>query len=173
METNCEISRRLTELGIELPPPCQAAGNYKPAIICEDLLYVSGHTPDDAFPEAYVTGQIGCGKVGDKVSMEEGYKAAQDVALAVLATVKHACGGDFRRVRRLLRATGVINCTPDFTDHPKIMNGFSDLMARVFGEVNGIGARSATGANSLPGDVPVEVTEVIFELRPAIWVEHG
>ena len=165
MKSNCAISDRLTRMDIKLPKPCLPAGNYKPAIVCGNLLYVSGHTPDDARPDAYVAGKIGCGKVGEAVSMDEAYQAAYDVGLAILSTVKHSLG-DFTRVKRLVRATGVVNCNPDFTAHPKVMNGFSDLMAVVFGKENGIGARSATGAISLPGDVPVEVTEAIFELHP-------
>jgi cold shock CspA family protein/enamine deaminase RidA (YjgF/YER057c/UK114 family) len=100
------------------------------------------------------------------VTPEQGYNAAREVALAVLSTVEHAVG--LGRVKRLVKATGLVNCTDDFTQHPKVMNGFSDLMAKVFGDDAGVGTRSATGANSLPGNVPVEVTECVFELKPAV-----
>lgn len=157
--------KRLKDLGIHLPPPCKAVANYIPAVVCGNLLYVSGHTPDDARPQHFVNepGKWCPGKVGATVTPEQAYDAARDTGLAILATVQ-AVLGNLGNVRRLVRATGVVNCTADFTAHPKVMNGFSDLMVQVFGEKNGIGARSATGAISLPDDMPVEVTECIFEI---------
>lgn len=161
MSTKINPEDRLNQLGIVLPPACRPAGNYRPAILWEfgNLLFVSGHTPDDARAEGFCTG-----KVGVDVTIEQAYEGARDVGLAILATVR-AHLGSLSRVKRLVRATGVVNSTPDFADHPKVMNGFSDLMAKVFGEENGIGARSATGAISLPGNVSVEVTDCIFEVE--------
>jgi enamine deaminase RidA (YjgF/YER057c/UK114 family) len=158
-------NKRLEELGITLPPPCKAAGNYRPAVQCGNLLYVSGHTPDDARPQLFVAdpGKWCPGKVGDTVTPNQAYDAARDTALAILATVEAALG-NLANVKRLVRATGLVNCTEGFTEHPAVMNGFSDLMAAVFGQKNGVGARSATGASSLPGNVPVEVSECIFEI---------
>jgi len=160
-------NERLKELGIHLPPPCKAAGNYRPAVVCGNLLYVSGHTPDDARPEHFVAdltkwcpGQVG---VGGSVTPNQAYDGARDTGLAILATVQAALR-DLANVKRLVWATGQIACTSDFTEHPSVMNGFSDLMAQVFGEENGIGGRCVTGASSLAGNMPVEVTMCIFEI---------
>ncbi len=163
MARNLDADGRFAQLGIYLPNACQPAGNYRPALLVGNLLFVSGHTPDDARPEAY-TAEKGCGKVGAEVSLDQGYQAARDTGLAILATVKAALGR-LSRVKRLVSATGLVNCGPEFGAHPKVMNGFSDLMAHVFGAENGVGTRSATGANSLPGNVPVEVTQCIFEVH--------
>lgn len=103
------------------------------------------------------------------VTPKQAYDAARDVGLAILASVKAALGGDLNRVKRLVEATGVVNAVAEFTEHAKVINGFSDLMAQVFGEENGIGARSATGAASLPDGVPVEITRAVFEVE----VEHN
>jgi enamine deaminase RidA (YjgF/YER057c/UK114 family) len=154
------IQKRLKELGIELPAACAAAGNYRPALIDGDKLYISGHTPDDA-------GCMTTGKVGRAVSIEQAQEAARAVGLAILSTANAALGGDLSRVKRIIKATGVVNCNPRFAKHPKVMDGFSNLMAEVFGKENGIGTRSATGASSLPGNVPVEVTECVIQIRPA------
>ena len=162
MKNTSTAENKLRELGITLPPPCQAAGNYRPALLVGNLLYVSGHTPDDADA---TPGAFRQGKVGYNVSQDQAYDDARKVALAILSTVKAALGS-LDRVKRLVRATGVVNSTSDFTSHPKVMNGFSDLMAKVFGAENGVGTRSATGVTSLPGGVAVEVTECIFEVFP-------
>lgn len=152
---------KLAELSIQLPPACLPAGNYRPALLCGNLLYVSGHTPDDAHAADAYPGPLG--KVGAGVTNDQAYQAARDVGLAILSSVQAALGS-LNRVKRLVRATGLVNCTTEFTAHPKVMNGFSDLIAQVFGAENGVGTRSATGASSLPGNVAVEVTECIFEV---------
>ena len=243
----------LIELGIDLPPACKPAGNYRPALIVGNFLYVSGHTPDDARPDNFLVGKVS-GKFGDNfdplsplgnfpewqsgrikdqlktgdgwitpdsgdddvvfhhnvaeaagladlmpgeivefqlssfrprifvsavrsldrpytpkkadrvIAPEQAYQAARDAGLAILSTVREALGS-LDRVKRLVKATGLVNCTPDFAEHPKVMNGFSNLMAAVFGLDNGVGTRSATGASSLPGNVAVEVTECVFEIK--------
>lgn len=153
-----KIQKRLQELKIELPPACQAAGNYRPSLICGNLLFISGHTPDDA-------GCMTTGKVGAGVSLEQAQEAARAIGLAILATAQAALGGDLSRVKRIVKATGVVNCASDFAEHPKVINGFSNLMGEVFGPENGVGTRSATGASSLPGNVPVEITECIMEIQ--------
>jgi hypothetical protein len=100
------------------------------------------------------------------VSVEAAQQAAHQTGLAILASVKAAVG-ELSYVKRVLFAEGKVNCGPNFHDHPKVINGFSDLMAKVFGEEAGIGTRNATGAVSLPGNVPVEITKAIFELKPS------
>jgi enamine deaminase RidA (YjgF/YER057c/UK114 family) len=151
-------SLRLEELGLVLPPACKAAGNYRPAVIVGNRLIISGHTQDDAVsPEETVFG-----KVGGSVNTEQAYQAARDIGLAVLASAKAALGGKLSRIICLVKATGVVNAVETFTDHPKVINGFSDLMREVFGPENGVGARNATGVASLPGGVAVEITECEF-----------
>jgi cold shock CspA family protein/enamine deaminase RidA (YjgF/YER057c/UK114 family) len=259
--TKRDFDQVLADLGLKLPDPCKAAGNYRPAVLVGDFLYVSGHTQDDARhisgcavgkvagsfksqvsnpttaqdpnfrtgavkwfnPEkgygflkpddggkdvfVHIT-QVELSGISPKIFTEgtrvsfvlleergkiqatgikllksdeappaakvpagtvtpqQAYDAARDIGLAILASVKDALGGDLNRVKRLVRATGVVNAHESFTEHPQVMNGFSDLMAKVFGEENGVGARSATGVPSLPGGVAVEVIEAIFEVKP-------
>ncbi|MBY0359418.1 MAG: RidA family protein [Candidatus Obscuribacterales bacterium] len=158
--SKAEFDQRLADLKIELPAACQPAGNYRPALLIDNYLYVSGHTQDDAISEGFSVG-----KVGDEVMFEQAYKAARDIGLAILASVKQALGGDLSRVERLVSATGVVNAVESFTQHPQVMNGFSDLMAQVFGKERGVGTRSATGVASLPGGVSVEVTQCIFKIK--------
>ena len=147
---------KLAELNLELPPAPKPMGVYKPIVISGNMAYVSGHGP--LLPD----GSLMVGRVGADVDEEFGYKAARQTGLAVLATLQ-ANLGSLDKVKRIVKTLGMVNCTPDFGTHPAVINGFSDLFAEVYGEENGIGARSAVGMGSLPGNIPVEV-EAIFEL---------
>ncbi|MDF1658464.1 MAG: RidA family protein [Verrucomicrobiales bacterium] len=148
---------RLKELGITLPPPPQQMGVYKLLVQTGNLGYLSGHGPflDD--------GSVMTGRLGDDVTLEEGQNVARQVGLNLLATLQNELGS-LDRVGRLVKSLALVNCTNDFFDQPAVINGFSDLFAEVFGEESGIGARSAMGTNSLPGNIPVEI-EIIVEIK--------
>jgi enamine deaminase RidA (YjgF/YER057c/UK114 family) len=151
-----EIERRLTELGIVLPEPAAAAANYVPFVVSGNTVYVSGQLP-------ITDGKITiAGKVGDDVSVDQAQAAARLVALNILAQVKAAAGGDLDRIRRCVKLGGFVNAAPDFTDHPKVINGASDLMGEVLGE-RGRHARFAAGAGSLPFNAAVEI-DAVFEI---------
>jgi enamine deaminase RidA (YjgF/YER057c/UK114 family) len=147
---------RLAELKLELPPAPKPAGVYNPAVQVGNMLYVSGHGP--LKPD----GTMISGKVGRDLSEEEGKAAARQVGLAILATLKSHLGS-LDKINRAVKVLGMVNATPDFANHPAVINGFSELMVDVFGE-NGRAARSAVGMGSLPSNIAVEI-EVIFELR--------
>lgn len=147
---------RFAKLGLELPPAPKAVGVYKPILEIGGLLYASGHGPLRS------DGTLIKGRVGEDLDVAAGYQAARQTGLAVLATLRKHCGS-LDRVKRLVKTFGLVQATPAFTDHPAVINGFSELMRDVFGEENGIAARSAVGAASLPGGMAVEV-EAIFEL---------
>lgn len=151
-----KIEQRLTELGITLPPPGRPAGTYVRARRVGDLIHISGTGPASG-----VKGHRG--KYGQDLAPEEGYEAARTAGLQILADLKHAVG-DLDRVKGLARALGMVNATPDFTDHIRIMNGFSDLIVEVFGEENGKGARSTVGMGSLPGNISIEI-EATFQVE--------
>src|ERR1043166_8492001 len=147
---------RIQELHLTLPPPPKPVAKYKPAVLVGNMLYVSGHGP--LKPD----GKNIPGRVGADVTPEQGKEAARVVGLAILSTVRNTLGS-LDKVKRLVKTLGMVNSTPEFTDHPQVINGFSELMAEVFGEEAGVGARSAVGMGSLPGNIPVEV-ECIFEV---------
>lgn len=148
---------KLDSLGLELPPAPKAIGLYKPLVVVGNLAYTSGHGPLKS-DKTIITG-----RVGDQLSVEEGFAAARQTGMATLATlIAHL--GSLDRVVRLVKTFGLVHATPDFTDHPAVINGFSELMKEVFGEEHGIAARSAVGAASLPAGMSVEV-EAVFELR--------
>jgi enamine deaminase RidA (YjgF/YER057c/UK114 family) len=149
---------RLAELGLELPPPPKPVGVYKPLVVVGNIAYVSGHGP--LRPD----GTMIAGKVGRDTDLQGGYAAARQTGLAILATLRAGLGS-LDRVRRLLKSLGMVNCTPDFAEHPAVINGYSELMADVFGKDRGVGARSAVGMGSLPGNISTEV-EAIFEIEP-------
>jgi len=149
--------QRLKELALELPPPPKPVAVYVPAVRVGNLLFASGHGP--ARPD----GSMIKGKVGGDLTLEQGYAAARQVGLNMLATIR-ATVGSLDEVVRVVKVLGMVNCVPTFTDQPKVVNGFSDLMVQVWGERNGKAARSAVGMGSLPSNIPVEV-EAIFELR--------
>lgn len=143
-------------LGLKLPPAPKPLGVYKPCLIDGKYLYVSGHgtVQDD--------GSLIIGRIGDTISVEDGKLAARQVGLAILATIT-ANLGTLNKVKRVIKVLGMVNCTPDFEKHPFIINGCSELFAKVWGEDNGIGVRSAVGMGSLPDNIPVEI-EALFEL---------
>src|SRR5688500_9946243 len=147
---------RLAELGIKLPPPPKPAGVYKPVVIIGNLAYVSGHGP--LKPD----GAMMLGRVGSEVDQQAGYDAARQTGLAILASLRAALGS-LDRVKRVIKTLGMVNASADFKNHPAVINGFSELMAQVFGADHGVGARSAVGMGSLPGNISVEV-EVIVEI---------
>ncbi|MGY8771247.1 MAG: RidA family protein [Pirellulales bacterium] len=148
---------KITELNLELPPAPKAMGVYKPMVVAGNMAYASGHGP------LLSDGTLLSGKVGSDVDQQAGYDAARQTGLAMLATLQ-ASLGSLNRVKRIVKAYGMVNCTADFANQPQVINGFSDLMAEVFGEENGIGARSAVGHNALPGNITVEI-EAIFEVE--------
>ena len=150
------IEEKLKALGLELPPAPPLGGIYHPVVIAGNQLFVSGQGPLKS------DGTLIKGKVGKDLTLEEGQLAARQVGLTMLATIK-AQIGDLRKIKRLIKTLGMVNCYPEFEQHPQTINGFSQLMADVLGEQNGKGARSAVGM-SLPGNIAVEV-ECIFELK--------
>lgn len=149
------IETRLAELGLTLPDAPAPAANYVPWVISGNQVFVSGQVSMNA------SGLIR-GKLGADLSTEEGAEAAQACALSLLAQLRAAVDGDFARLRRVVKLVGFVNCTADFTDQPKVVNGASDLMVAVLGDA-GRHARSAVGAPSLPLGVAVEI-EAIFEI---------
>ena len=150
------IDRRLAELGIELPRASAPVANYVPFVITGNQVFVSGQVP-------VVDGEIRYrGRLGDGMSIDEGYQAARACGLCVIAQVKEACGGDLDRVVRCVKLGGFVASAPDFTDQPKVVNGASDLMVEAFGD-KGNHARFAVGMAALPFGVAVEV-DAVFEI---------
>jgi enamine deaminase RidA (YjgF/YER057c/UK114 family) len=152
------VAARLAELGIELPPAPKPIGTYVPGVVTGNLLFMSGIGPRRAEGGA-ITGKLGADMVTG-----QGYEAARLVGLNMLANIQ-AVIGSLDRVERVVKVLGMVNCTPDFNEHPKVINGFSDLFVEIFGEA-GRGARSAVGMGSLPGQIAVEV-EMILQIRAA------
>jgi len=149
------VEKKLKEMGILLPEAPKPVANYVPAVKAGNLLFVSGHGP-------YNDGKtVLSGKLGKELSIEEGYKTARNVALNCLASTK-ATLGDLDKVMRVVKLLGMVNCTEDFKDQPKVINGASDLLVEVFGD-KGKHARSAVGMQSLPNNIPVEI-EMILEV---------
>ena len=151
------IDKRLGEIGVTLPPPGAPGGNYVPYVVVGDLVFMAGQVAREAGKMKYT------GKVGRDVSVEDGRAAARLCAVNLLAQLKAACGGDLDRVDRCVRLGGFVNSPPDFTEHPQVINGASDLLVEVFGE-RGQHARTAVGVAALPLDSAVEV-EAIFLLK--------
>ena len=149
---------RLAELKLELPKAPKPVATYVPLVIFGNAAYVSGHGPLKS------DGTLIKGVVGADLSEAEGKAAARQVGLAILATLRNSLG-NLDRVVRLVKVLGMVNATPDFQNHPQVINGFSDLMVEVFGDQAGKGARSAVGMGSLPGNIAVEI-EAIFEVKP-------
>lgn len=150
------IETRLAELGVHLPDAPAPAANYVPYVQVGEILYVSGQisTEDGAFIR---------GKLGETMGVAEGAAAAKTCAIALLAQVRAACGGDIERLERVVKLTGFVNSTPDFTDQPKVVNGASDFLVEALGDA-GRHARSAVSAAALPLGVAVEI-EGIFRIR--------
>jgi enamine deaminase RidA (YjgF/YER057c/UK114 family) len=149
------IETRLAELGLTLPDAPAPAANYVPYVISGNTVYVSGQV--SMGPDGFITG-----KLGADLSVEEGAAAARACALSLLAQVRAACGGDLSRLKRVVKLTGFVNGTPEFTDQPKVINGASDTLVEILGEA-GRHARSAVSAGGLPFNVAVEI-EGIFEI---------
>ena len=143
-------------LGLALPTAPKPAGVYKPCVVDGRHVYVSGHGP--VLPDG---SQI-TGRVGLDLDAEAGKKAARQVGLAILATLT-ANLGSLDKVKRVIKVLGMVNATPDFGNHPFVINGCSELFAAVWGSDHGIGVRSAVGMGSLPGNIAVEI-EALFEL---------
>ncbi len=148
---------RLKQLGLELPPAPKAIGVYKPAVIHGNLLLTSGHGP--LKPD----GTLYTGTVGATATQEDGFVAARQTGLAIIATLKKELGS-LDRVKRVLKILGMVQCTADFKQQPAVINGCSELFSEVFGPDAGVGARSAVGMNALPVDMMVEI-EAIFEIE--------
>jgi enamine deaminase RidA (YjgF/YER057c/UK114 family) len=138
---------------IVLPPPVSPVANYVSAVRVGNLLFLSGSGPDQSTPR---------GKVGKDLTLEQGYQAARSVGLNLLANTR-ATLGSLDKVKRIVKVLGMVNSAPGFTDQPKVINGFSDLMVEVFGEAIGKHARSAVGMAELPFSIPVEI-EMILEV---------
>ena len=149
--------QRIVELRLELPPAPKPVAVYKPLVVIGNIAYVSGHGPLKPDKSLII------GRVGADLDLAGGKNAARQVGLAILATLRSELGS-LDRVKRLVKTLGMVNSTPEFRDHPAVINGFSELFAEVFGTENGIGARSAVGMGSLPGNIAVEI-EAIFELN--------
>jgi enamine deaminase RidA (YjgF/YER057c/UK114 family) len=144
---------RLKQLGLELPRPTTPLANYVPFVMANGFLYLSGQGPRRS------DGSLSTGKVGITVSTEQAYLDAQLTGLNLLATAHHALG-DLGRIRRVVKLLGMVNAVPDYTDHPKVINGCSDLFVNVLGEA-GRHARSAVGMGSLPGMMSVEIEAIL------------
>ncbi len=151
------IDKRIEELKIKLPDPKEPVGAYVASKIVGNLLYISGQISTDE------NGDLIKGKIGKDLSIDEGYEAAKRCGLSIISQVKKACNNDFSRVKSCIKITGYVNSTDNFTDQPKIINGASDIIAKVF-DKNGEHSRAAVSTNSLPLGVSVEV-DAIFELN--------
>lgn len=147
---------RFTGLNLALPSAPKPVAVYRPLVIVQGLAYVSGHGPLRS------DGSVITGRVGAELDLAAGHAAARQVGLAILATLRTHLGS-LNRVKRVIKLLGMVNSAPNFYEHPKVINGCSELFAAVFGEADGIGARSAVGMGPLPGNIAVEI-EAIFEL---------
>ncbi|WP_420010503.1 RidA family protein [Tateyamaria sp.] len=150
------ISARLAELGVTLPDAPAPAANYVPFVQVGDIVYVSGQISNG--PDGLITG-----KLGAEMDVAAGAAAARTCAISLLAQVKAACGGDIERLVRVIKLTGFVNSTADFTDQPKVINGASDFLVEALGDA-GRHSRSAVSAASLPLGVSVEI-EGIFQIK--------
>ncbi len=147
---------RVAELNLELPPAPKPMGVYSPCAVSRGFAFVSGHGPLKA-DKSLITG-----KIGKDLDLQAGKVAARQTGLAILATLRESLGS-LDRVKRVVKILGLVNSTPEFTEHPAVINGCSELFVEVFGNEAGVGARSAVGAGSLPGNIAVEI-EAIFEV---------
>lgn len=153
---NGSVDNKLKELGLVLPPAPKPMGVYKPCLIDGKYLYLSGHGPVQN-DQTLIKGRI-----GKDIDQEQGKLAARQVGLTMLATIV-AHIGSLDNIKRVIKVLGMVNSTPDFENHPYVINGCSELFASLWGDDNGIGVRSAVGFGSLPGNIPVEI-EALFEL---------
>lgn len=150
-----DAEKKLKDLKIELLKPTPPIGTYVKAVRVGNLIFLSGHGPSK--PD----GSMMIGKIGKDATLEQGYMAAKQTAISILSTLKAEIG-DLNKVKRIVKVLGMVNCTEDFIDQPKVMNGFSDLMVSIYAE-KGLHARSAIGVTSLPMNMMVEV-EMIVEV---------
>lgn len=149
-------SKRVKELGLILPPAPPPVGLYRPLLVIDKFLYVSGQGP------VRTDGSLMTGRAGDDLTREQAKVAARQVGLTMLSTIQTHFG-DLNKVKRIVKVLGMVNSSHDFGDQPFVMNGFSELMAEIWGREYGIGVRSAVGM-ILPDNIPVEV-EAMFELH--------
>jgi enamine deaminase RidA (YjgF/YER057c/UK114 family) len=149
--------QNFAQLNLKLPQPPKPLGVYKPFLIVDNLVYVSGHGT------VQEDGSLIIGKVGSDLDADQARMAAQVVGLAILATLQKNLGS-FDKIKRVIKVLGMVNATPDFERHPFVINGCSELFANVWGNEHGVGVRSAVGMGSLPDNIPVEI-EAIFELQ--------
>ena len=152
---------RVAELKLHLPPVPKPAGVYKPLVIAGGMAYVSGHGPLKS-DKTMLTGRVGA-----EVDLAGGVASARQTGLSILATLREYLGS-LDHVVRVVKLLGMVNATPDFKDHPQVINGCSELFRDIWGEERGVAARSAVGMGSLPGNISTEI-EAIFELDPA-WL---
>jgi len=150
------IAARLAELGLTLPDPAAPVANYVPYVVSGHHVFISGQV--SIGPDGLITG-----KLGRDLDLEQGVAAARACAVNLIAQLNAACGGDLDRVMRIIKLGAFVNCTEDFTDQPKVVNGASDLMVEVFGDA-GRHARAAVGAPSLPLNAAVEI-DGVFEIK--------
>ena len=149
-------SEQIKKLNLTFPPAPKPAGVYRPVLVVGKFLYVSGQGPMKN------DGTLMLGRLGDNLTTEEGKLVARQVGLTMLSSIQTHFGS-LDKIKRVVKVLGMVNCTPDFLQHPLVVNGFSELMADVFGKEHGIGVRSAVGM-ILPDGIPVEV-EAMFELH--------
>lgn len=145
---------KIKELGLQLPPASKPIANYVKYVRTGNLIFLAGHGPTKA------DGTNIMGKVGKELTIEQGYEAAKITALSLIATLKDALGGDLGKVKRIVKVNGYVNCLPDFTEQPKVINGCSDLLVQIFGE-KGKHARAAMGMVALPMNIAVEIEMVV------------
>jgi enamine deaminase RidA (YjgF/YER057c/UK114 family) len=148
---------RLEQLKLQLPPAPRPAGVYKPVLVLGSLAYASGHGPSK--PD----GSLIVGRVGQDLDLAAGKAAARQTGLAILASLRQVLGS-LDRVEQVVKVLGMVNCTPEFRDHPQVINGCSELFAEIWGPDKGVGVRSAVGMASLPVNIAVEI-EAIFSIK--------
>jgi len=151
------VEKKLAELNLSFPQSAPSKGIYKKCLVLDNLLYVSGHVALNS------DGSLIKGKLGKDISDEDGKVAARQAGLAILGSIKEHFG-NFDKIKRVVKLLGMVNCVPDYENHPIIINGCSELYVQLWGDDNGKGVRSAVGMGSLPGNVAVEI-EAIFELQ--------
>lgn len=148
-----DFDKKMAELGIVLSPPTKPIANYVKAVRTGNLIFLSGHGPTKA------DGSNITGKVGKDLTIEQGYEAAKVTAIGLVSTLKAELG-DLNKIKRIVKVNGWVNCSPDFADQPKVINGCSDLMVSLFGE-KGRHARAAMGVVALPNNIAVEIEMVV------------
>ena len=147
---------KLKQLNIELPPAPKPKGVYQPLLKDKNYVYVSGHGPVTS------DNKLMKGRVGSEVDKVQGKLAARQTGLAILSTLRENLGS-LNKIKRVIKVLGMVNSTPEFGEHPYVINGCSELFVQIFGEENGVGVRSAVGMGSLPENISVEI-EALFEL---------